>query len=219
VRAIRRGRGYGLALLVVVLLSGCSRPDPVQQAFADAIAAGDLEAAWAVLEPPVIVEGVEGRGEAWTHEHFVAAFDGVALTGERDVAFGHPLYRWPDGTVKRLSLYGGPVGSAHLGGDVLSVTVNGTDAPVRVWLDGVEVPGARFEEGTAAGWLHLSMWMFPGGSRTVEVEFVSGKRLEVAVPAGWRNVFLVGDTGAVEVYDRIPAPSDRRPTFVTPQGP
>jgi hypothetical protein len=88
-----------------------------------------------------------------------------------------------------------------------------------VWLDGVEVPGARFEEGTAAGWLHLSMWMFPGGSRTVEVEFVSGKRLEVAVPAGWRNVFLVGDTGAVEVYDRIPAPSDRRPTFVTPQGP
>jgi hypothetical protein len=67
--------------------------------------------------------------------------------------------------------------------------------------------------------LHLSLWMFPGGARTVEVEFVSGKRLEVAVPAGWRNVFLVGDTGAVEVYDRIPAPSDRRPTFVTPQGP
>ncbi|MFP5308634.1 MAG: hypothetical protein ACLGIR_03530 [Actinomycetes bacterium] len=217
-RTIRRGRGYGLALLVVVLLSGCSRPDPVQQAFADAIAAGDLEAAWAVLEPPVIYDQPwPGRADALTMEHFVAAFEGVVLTGELE-SFGRPVLRWPDGTEDDLSLPGA-VGSARFVLDVLSVTVNGTDAPVRVWLDGVEVPGARFEEGTAAGWLHLSLWMFPGGARTVEVEFVSGKRLEVAVPHEARNVFLVGDTGAVEVYDRIPAPSDRRPTFVTPQGP
>jgi hypothetical protein len=218
-RRTRAFRTAGGIVAVLVLLSGCSRPDPVQQAFADAIAAGDLAAAWAVLEPPVGSEK-EGRGYALTYEHFLAAFDGVALTGERDVAFGHPLYRWPDGTVSRLSLYGGPQGSAHLGGDVLSVTVNGTDAPVRVWLDGVEVPGARFEEGTVRGWLHLSLWMFPGGARTVEVEFVSGKRLEVAVPAGWTFVLLNADVGSVEVYeDGIPAPSDRRPTFVTPQGP
>ncbi|MFP5308635.1 MAG: hypothetical protein ACLGIR_03535 [Actinomycetes bacterium] len=209
-----------LMAAVVTLAAGCVRTDPDQQAFADAIAAGDLGAAWAVLEPPVIVEHVEGRGEAWTYEHFVAAFDGVVVTGEVD-AFGDPYYRWPDGTVETLTFYGPPVpGVAKLGGEVLSVTVNGTDAPVRVWLDGVEVPGALFEVGTVRGWLHLSLWMFPGGSRTVEVEFVSGKRLEVAVPAGWTFVLLNADVGSVEVYeDGIPAPSDRRPTFVTPQGP
>ena len=101
----RAFRTAGGIVAVLVLLSGCSRPDPVQQAFADAIAAGDLEAAWAVLEPPVIVEGVEGRGYALTYDHFVAAFEGVVLTGEVE-SFGRSVFRWPDGTEDDLSLPG-----------------------------------------------------------------------------------------------------------------
>jgi len=209
-----------IVLLVATFLTACddgplrlaNRPARAEMPFAQALEAGDLDAAWAMADKSYMTtETVPGRMYAVTREHFDATYEAVVPTGQVSRG-GSVIFRWPDGTERTL-----PLGPGRLMAWPLRIVVAEQELPARTLVDDIPAHGAYTDEHwLLATWMaHTMVW--PGGGTLVAVEWADGHRLEVWAPRGTHQVVFGRDPDTARAEGRevpggcVGLGCDRRP--------